>query len=164
MNGETSERVLLCLSNGVWVEGSATFLTHDGLLNFVNDSACNFLPLTDVKLYKKQDVPPTEVDFLAVNIKDVTFMTVLAGSDDVVARDEIVALVTANGQKKKEPRQDAAVATVRWLDDEVVSRLNICRHLLSNGRTDDRSAGLKLVLDEIISEIQKRSRDITPSE
>jgi hypothetical protein len=164
MNGESPERVLLYLRSGVWVEGSATFLTHAGLLNFVNDPACNFLPLSDVRMYKKKNEPPTEVDFLAVNIEDVTFMTVLAEADDILARDEIVALVTTNGHKTVNSSDKTAMKTVRWLDEEVMARLDTCRHLLGNGRIDDRSAGIKLVLDEIADEIQKRARDIMPPE
>ncbi len=49
---------------------------------------------------------------------------------------------------------------MQWLQEEVVSRLNICQHLLGNGRSDDRSAGIRLVLEEIIAEIQRRHRDM----
>ncbi len=162
MTGEAHERVLLYLRSGVWVEGSATFLTHAGLLNFVNDPSCNFLPLSDVRMYKKKEEDPTEVDFLAVNIEDVTFMTVLAEADDAVAREEIVALVTSNGRNEVNHRDEAARSTLRWLDEEVVTRLDTCNHLLGNGRTDDRNAGIKLVLKEIVAEIRKRSRDMGP--
>jgi len=164
MNGESPERVLLCLRSGVWVEGSAAFLKQEGLLNFINDPGCHFLPLSDVRLYRPDTGDPTEVDFLAVNTEDITFVTVLAGTDDAVARDEIVALMTTNGTAPDSRREDSARAFVRWLDEEVVSRLNICRHLIGNGRTDDRSSGIRLVIDEMIDEIQRRTRDLTPPE
>jgi len=164
MNGESPERVLLCLRNGVWVEGSAAFLKQEGLLNFINDPACHFLPMSEVRLHRPDSGEPTEVDFLAVNTEDVTFVTVLAGADDKVERDEIVALMATNGAGPAVPPADIGEKFVRWLDEEVTSRLNICRHLLGNGRTDDRSAGIRLVLDEIVAEIQKRSRHVKPTE
>jgi len=164
MNGESPERVLLCLRSSVWMEGSAAFLKQEGLLNFINDPACHFLPMSDVRLYRPDGSEPTEVDFLAVNTEDVTFVTVLAGADDPVARDEILALMTTNGSRPETAGQDVGGQFIRWLDEEVISRLNICRHLLGNGRTDDRSAGVQLVINEIIAEIQKRSRDFNPSE
>ena len=141
------------------MEGSAAFLKQEGLLNFINDPACHFLPMSDVRLYRPDGGEPTEVDFLAVNTEDVTFVTVLAGEDDAVAREEIVALMSTNGSKPVADSQNVSGPFVRWLDEEVVSRLNICKHLLGNGRTDDRSAGIQLVLNEIITEIHKRSRD-----
>ncbi len=164
MNGESPERVLLCLRSCVWMEGSAAFLKQEGLLNFINDPSCHFLPMSDVRLYRPGSDKPTEIDFLAVNTEDVTFVTVLAGEDDTVAREEIVALMSTNGSKHDTSSQNVAGPFVRWLDEEVISRLNICQHLLGNGRNDDRSAGIQLVLNEIIAEIQKRSRDINPSE
>ena len=162
MNGGTPERVLLCLRNGVWMEGSAAFLREEGLVNFVNDASCNFLPLTDVQVYRSGSEERTEIDFLAVNVEDITFVTVLSGEDDSLAREEIVTLVTANGSRSV-PQTTSADTLMSWLDEEVISRLNICQHLLGNGRVDDRSAGIKLVLQEIIAEIRRRTRDIESS-
>ena len=164
MNGESPERVLLCLRSGVWMEGSAAFLKQEGLLNFINDPGCHFLPMSDVRLYRPGSNEPTEIDFLAVNTEDVTFVTVLAGEDDAVAREEIVALMSTNGSKPVAASQNVNGQFVRWLDEEVVSRLDICKHLLGSRRTDDRSVGIQLVLDEIIAEIQKRTRDVSEPE
>jgi hypothetical protein len=72
--------------------------------------------------------------------------------------------MSTNGSEPATGSQNVNGQFVRWLDEEVVSRLDICKHLLGNGRTDDRSAGIQLVLNEIIAEIQKRSRDVSQPE
>jgi hypothetical protein len=154
----TSERALLYLRSRLWVEGRVHIESSQGVLDFANDRDCNFIPLTDVTVYADTEAGTITIDFLAVNVEEVSFMTTYIGDSDPVFRERISQmLVRQPGRPQEDSLGPAVRDLVTWLGDDVVGRLNTCLALLGNGRADDRITGVKLVVNQLVSDIQEHT-------
>jgi len=153
-----SERALLYLKSRLWVEGRVHIESNQGVLDYVNDRDCNFIPLTDVTVYGNSEEETITIDFLAINVEEIGFMTTYIGDSDPVFRERIAEMLA---KRPESPREDSMRSVMRdlvaWLGDDVVGRLNTCLALLGNGRADDRITGVKLVVNQLVSDIQERT-------
>jgi hypothetical protein len=153
-----SERALLYLKSRLWIEGRVHIESNQGVLDYANDRDCNFIPLTDVTVYGDSEAETITIDFLAINVEEIGFMTTYIGDSDPVFRERIAEMVA----RRREPPRDDSMRSVMhdlvtWLGDDVVGRLNTCLALLGNGRADDRITGVKLVVNQLVSDIQERT-------
>ena len=154
----SNERALLFLKSRLWVEGCIHIASGQGFLDYANDRDCNFIPLTDVTVFGGSEEETVTIDFLAINVEEIGFMTTYLGKSDPVFRERIAEMVARRSeQPQEEALQSAVHDLVGWLGDDVVGRLNTCIALLGNGRTDDRITGVKLVVNQLVTDIQERT-------
>jgi|GEM_PF-2786002 len=153
-----SERALLYLKSRLWVEGRVHIESNQGVLDYANDRDCNFIPLTDVTVYGNSEAETITIDFLAINVEEIGFMTTYIGDSDPVFRERIAEMVARRPEPSREDSMRSVMHDlVTWLGDDVVGRLNTCLALLGNGRADDRITGVKLVVNQLVSDIQERT-------
>lgn len=154
-------RTLLYLRNNLWVEGNASLLSHEGLLNFANNQDCNFIPLTDVKIYTGRGEESVALDFISVSVRDVSFLLTDVDETELKLREKIQAALNHNDAKHVaiDPKHSAE-HVARWLEEEVAARLATCAHILGNGRTDDRANGVKMVMDELLQRVRQKADDL----
>jgi hypothetical protein len=153
-----NERALLYLKSRLWVEGCVHIASSQGVLDYANDRDCNFIPLTDVTVFGNSEADTVTVDFLAVNVEEIRFMTTYIGESDPVFRERIAEMLSRHKESSPEESwKSAARDLVTWLGDEVVGRLNTCVALWGNGRSDDRITGVKLVVNQLVTEITERT-------
>ncbi len=154
----SNERALLYLKSRLWVEGCIHIGSNQGFLDYANDRDCNFIPLTDVTVFGGSEEETVTIDFLAINVEEIGFMTTYLGKSDPVFRERIAEMVASQSEQPQgEALQSAVHDLVGWLGDDVVGRLNTCLALLGNGRADDRITGVKLVVNQLVSDIQERT-------
>ena len=154
----SNERALLFLKSRLWVEGCIHIASNQGFLDYANDRDCNFIPLTDVTVFGGPEEETVTIDFLAINVEQIGFMTTYIGKSDPIFRERIAQMVASQSeQPQEEGFQSAVHDLVGWLGDDVVGRLNTCIALLGNGRADDRITGVKLVVNQLVSDIQERT-------
>ena len=153
-----NERALLYLKSRLWVEGCIHIASNQGFLDYANDRDCNFIPLTDVTVFGGSEEETVTIDFLAINVEEIGFMMTYIGKSDPVFRERIAEMVARQTeQPPEEALQSAVHDLVGWLGDDVVGRLNTCLALLGNGRADDRITGVKLVVNQLVTDIQERT-------
>ncbi|MCK5557883.1 MAG: hypothetical protein KAJ01_05870 [Candidatus Hydrogenedentes bacterium] len=160
-----NERVLLYLKSRLWVEGCVHIPSSQGVLDYANDRDCHFIPLTDVTVFGDAEVGTVTIDFLAVNVEEIGLMTTYTGESDPVFRERIMQMVSRHPERLQDEKLESAVDDlVGWLGDDVVGRLNTCIALLGNGRSDDRITGVKLVVNQLVSDIQERTTPFGPEQ
>ncbi len=153
-----NERVLLYLKSRLWVEGRVHIPSNQGVLDYANDRDCHFIPLTDVTVFGEAEADTVTIDFLAVNVEEIGLMTTYTGKSDPVFRERIMEMVLRQPEQPLDEKLESAVGDlVGWLGDDVVGRLNTCLALLGNGRSDDRISGVKLVVNQLVSDLQERT-------
>jgi len=153
-----NERALLYLKSRLWVEGRVHITSNQGVLDYANDRDCNFIPLTDVTVYGNSERGTITIDFLAINVEQISFMTTYIGDSDPVFRERIAEMLARRPELPQEDSMRSIMHNlVTWLGDDVVGRLNTCLALLGNGRADDRITGVKLVVNQLVSDIQERA-------
>ena len=160
-----NERVLLYLKSRVWVEGRVQIPSGLGVLDYANDRDCHFIPLTDVTVFGNADAETVTIDFLAVNVEEIGLMTTYLGESDPVFRERVMEMVSRQPERPLDKKLESEVGDlVGWLGDDVVGRLNTCIALLGNGRSDDRITGVKLVVNQLVSDIQERTEPFAPEQ
>jgi hypothetical protein len=160
-----NERVLLYLKSRLWVEGCVHIQSNQGVLDYVNDRDCHFIPLTDVTVFGGNDADTVTIDFLAVNVEEIGLMTTYRGKSDPVFRERIMEMVLRQPERPLDEKLESAVGDlVGWLGDDVVGRLNTCIALLGNGRSDDRLTGVKLVVNQLVTDIQEHTAPFSNDE
>ncbi len=159
------ERVLLYLKSRLWVEGRVHIPSNQGVLDYANDRDCHFIPLTDVTVFGDNDADTVTIDFLAVNVEEIGLMTTYTGKSDPVFRERIMEMVLQQPEQPLDEKLESAVGDlVGWLGEDVVGRLNTCLALLGNGRSDDRITGVKLVVNQLVSDMQERTAPFSNNE
>ena len=98
----SNERALLYLKSRLWVEGRVHITSNQGLLDYANDRDCNFIPLTDVTVFGNTEEDTVTIDFLAVNIDEIGFMTTYIGESDPVFRERIAEMLSRRAQLSEE--------------------------------------------------------------
>jgi len=152
------ERVLLYLKSRLWIEGRVHIPSNQGVLDYANDRDCHFIPLTDVTVFGDADADTVTIDFLAVNVEEIGLMTTYRGKSDPFFRQRIMEMVLRQPGAPPDEKLESAVGDlVGWLGEDVVGRLNTCLALLGNGRSDDRITGVKLVVNQLVSDLQERT-------